>query len=63
MNDELLAMFEYAVENNMYDLIRGLYPEVLETYTSDKEVIQLVENALNLMSTRREKMRGRQVNE
>ena len=63
MKDELLTMFEYAVENNLWDLIRGLYPEVINSYRSKSEIIRYAEEAMKLMAIRQKHMREEYDNE
>lgn len=58
MQDDVLELFEYAVENNLWDLQRGLYSEVINSYKSNPEVINYVDEAMRLMRVRRNNMRG-----
>ncbi len=58
MKDNVLDLFKYAVENNLWDLIRGLYPEVVQEYREDYTVISYAEEAIRLMNIRMSGMRG-----
>lgn len=57
MQDDVLELFEYAVENNLWDLLRGLYSEILHEYRSNAQVINYAEEAMRLMSIRMNNMR------
>lgn len=58
MKDNVLELFEYAVEHNLWDLQRGLYSEVLSSYKSNPKVINYADEAMRLMNIRMNNMRG-----
>ena len=58
MKDDVLELFSYAVENNLWDIQRGLYSEVINSYKSNPEVINYADEAMRLMNIRMNNMRG-----
>ncbi len=58
MKDDVLELFMYAVEHNLWDLQRGLYPEVISSYKSNPRVVNYAEEAMRLMKIRMNGMRG-----
>lgn len=53
MKEELLTMFEYAVENNMWDMAVGLYSEVVKEYKSDADISMYADKKMELINIRR----------
>lgn len=62
MKDDVLVLFQYAVENNYFDMIRGLYPEVINSYKSDPNIVKYAEEAISMMGIRLNNMRIEQEN-
>ena len=57
MKHDVLELFIYAVEHNLWDLQRGLYPEVISSYKSNPKVINYANEAMRLMNVRMNGMR------